>query len=117
MNWNNLNDKQILAIGEPIWLNLQEGARTDNYEKFSRDLGKDMKAHVTEEELLRQRQASVPDMGNFKEQTDFIAILRHDFGVTLLWKVYFEKKPGEYLGRMLLSMEDDELKVIAAGVN
>lgn len=117
MNWNNLTDKQILTLGEPLWQNLQNGARTDNYQQFSRDLSNDMKAQVTEEELLRQRKASVPEVGNFKEQTDFIGLLRHDVGVTLLWKVYFDKKPGEYLGRMLLSSENERIKIFAAGVN
>lgn len=114
MNFSTKTDQEILAIAVPIWENLSQGSNEVNYEKFSRHLSREMLQAVPEAELKRQMEETHPTRGFVLPERDFVGCIRHETGVSVLWRGRMSKVNGECLMALLLDEEDGEIKVSAA---
>ena len=109
------SDKEIIEIAKPIWNNLIKSSNQKDYSGFTKDFSAQMLYGTSEVELGKQW-ASSELLISLSENIEFIGCLRRNNFVTVLIKQKSEKITGEFLGRLVLGDEDDNIKVFGATI-
>lgn len=108
-------DEEIRTIAEPLWRDLlrfsNEGKYGDFVKKFARSLALAMNQVVVNHQFANSELAR-----NLSEDFDFLGIIRRGEHVTVLYRQRSTKKPGEWLGRLVLGYEEDEVRIFAASI-
>ena len=115
MSLNGKTDKEIIKIADPIWYNLVKSSNIKDYGGFTRDLSSQMLYGASEVELGKQW-ASNKLISSLKEGCSAIGCLRRGDYVTILYKQRSTDVPGDFLGRLVLGLEGDEVKVFGATI-
>ncbi len=108
-------DQEIFKIAEPIWDNLVKSSNMKDYGRFTKDFSSQMLYGANEVELGKQW-ASNKLLTNLSQDKEFLGCLRRNDFVTVLFKQKSEKVPGDFLGRLVLGVEDNEIKVFGATI-
>ena len=108
-------DDEIFKIAEPIWDNLVKSSNTKDYGSFTRDFSSQMLYGANEVELGKQW-AGNKLLTNLSLQKEFLGCLRRKDFVTVLLKQRSDKVSGDFLGRLVLGVEDDQIKVFGATI-
>ena len=108
-------DEEIFKIAEPIWDNLVKSSNMKDYGSFTKDFSSQMLYGANEVELGKQW-ASNKLLTNLSQEKEFLGCLRRNAFVTVLLKQRSDKVPGDFLGRLVLGVEDDEVKVFGATI-
>ena len=108
-------DEEILKIANPIWDNLIKCSNNKDYRGFTRDFSAQMLYGANEVELGKQW-ANNKLLISLTKQRKFFGCLRRNNYVTVLYKQTSDKIPGEFLGRLVLGVEDDKVKVFGATI-
>ena len=108
-------DEEIFKIAEPIWDNLVKSSNMKDYGSFTKDFSSQMLYGANEVELGKQW-ASNKLLTNLSKDKEFLGCLRRNGFVTVLLKQKSDKLPGDFLGRLVLGVEDDEVKVFGATI-
>ena len=109
------SDNEIFEIGKPFWENLVRSSNLKDYGGFTRDFSTQMLFGANEIELGKQW-ASNKLLTNLSDKKDVLGCLRRNLHVTILYKQTSNTIPGDFLGRLVLGMEDDEVKVFGATI-
>ena len=109
------SDKEIKDIAQPIWDNLVKSSNIKDYGGFTKDFSSQMLYGANEVELGKQW-ASNKLISSLKEDCKAIGSLRRGFYVTVLYKQTSTKITGDFLGRLVLGEEGDEIKVFGATI-
>ena len=115
MNLLEKSDDEIIAIAKPIWDNLVKTSNMKDYGGFTKDFGTQMLFGANEVELGKQ-------WSNNKLLTslseDYVAFgcLRRGQNITVLFKQKSKEIQGEFLGRLVLGVEGDVVKVFGATI-
>ena len=109
------SDKEIQEIAQPIWDNLVKTSNIKDYGGFTKDFSSQMLIGANEVELGKQW-ANNKILTSLSEKQEFLGCLRRNFHVTVLYKQTSNTVPGEFLGRLVLGVEDDEVKVFGATI-
>ena len=109
------NDKEIQAIAQPIWNNLIKTSNTKDYGGFTKDFSSQMLYGANEVELGKQW-ANNKLLTSLSEKQDFIGCIRRAQYVTVLYKQTSNTMPGEFLGRLVLGVEDGAVKIFGATI-
>ena len=115
MNLLEKSDDEIIKIANPIWLNLVKSSNIKDYGGFTRDFSTQMLFGANEVELGKQW-ANNELITNLKETYDPFGTLRRGEHITILIKQTNKKIPGEFLGRLVLGVEDSQVKVFGATI-
>jgi hypothetical protein len=115
MNLLKKTDEEIIEIANPIWDNLVKASNIKDYGGFTRDFSSQMLFGANEVELGKQwsNNKLLTSLSNKKE---VLGCLRRNLHVTVLYKQTSNSIPGEFLGRLVLGTEDDEVKVFGATI-
>ena len=115
MNLLKKTDQEIIDIANPIWDNLVRSSNIKDYGGFTKDFSSQMLFGANEVELGKQwaNNKLLTDLSGKKE---VFGCLRRDLYVTVLFKQTSNTVPGEFLGRLVLGVEDDEVKVFGATI-
>ena len=115
MNLLEKSDQEIIDIANPIWDNLVRSSNIKDYGGFTKDFSSQMLFGANEVELGKQwaNNKLLTDLSNKRE---VFGCLRRDLYVTVLFKQKSNTVPGEFLGRLVLGVEDDEVKVFGATI-
>ena len=108
-------DEEIIEIANPIWDNLVKASNIKDYGGFTRDFSTQMLFGANEVELGKQW-ANNELITNLKETYEPFGTLRRGEHITVLIKQTNKKIPGEFLGRLVLGLEDGEVKVFGATI-
>ena len=108
-------DEEILKIAEPIWANLVKSSNIKDYGGFTRDFSTQMLFGANEVELGKQW-ANNKIITNLKETYEPFGTLRRGEHITVLIKQTNKEIPGEFLGRLVLGIEDGEVKIFGATI-
>ena len=108
-------DKEIADIAKPIWKNLVKSSNIKDYGGFTKDFSSQMLYGANEVELGKQW-ANNKLLTSLAEKYDFLGCIRRDQFVTVLYKQKSNTLPGEFLGRLVLGLEDDSIKVFGATI-
>ena len=109
------SDEEIIKIAEPMWANLVKSSNIKDYGRFTRDLSSQMMYGANEVELGKQW-ANNELISSLSEGCKAIGCLRRGLYITVLYKQTSTKIPGDFLGRLVLGEEGDEVKVFGATI-
>ena len=109
------SDEEIIKIADPIWDNMVRCSNMKNYGGFTRDLSSQMLYGANEVELGKQW-ASNKLLTSLSDKKEVLGCLRRNSHVTVLYKQKSNTVPGDFLGRLVLGVEDNEVKVFGATI-
>ena len=108
-------DEEILEIANPIWDNLVKSSNVKDYSGFTKDFSAQMLFGANEVEIGKQW-ANNKLLTGLSDKKEVFGCLRRDLYVTVLFKQTSKTVPGEFLGRLVLGVEDGEVKVFGATI-
>ena len=109
------SDKEIQEIAQPIWDNLVKTSNIKDYGGFTKDFSSQMLYGANEVELGKQW-ANNKLLTSLSEKQEFLGCIRRDKFVTVLYKQKSNTVAGEFLGRLVLGLEGDMVKVFGATI-
>ena len=109
------SDDEIYELAKPIWDNLVRSSNLKDYGGFTRDFSTQMLFGANEVELGKQW-ANNKLIVNLQETFEPFGCLRRGVHVTVLIKQTNKELPGEFLGRLVLGVEDNLIKVFGATI-
>ena len=109
------SDDEIIEIAKPIWDNLVKSSNMKDYGGFTKDFGTQMLFGANEVELGKQW-SNNKLLTSLSEDYEAFGCLRRGLNITVLFKQKSKDIPGEFLGRLVLGIEDDEVKVFGATI-
>ena len=108
-------DKEIIKIAKPIWDNLVRASNMKDYGGFTKDFSSQMLFGANEVELGKQW-ANNKLLTSLTEEFKPFGCLRRGLNITVLIKQTSKEIPGEFLGRLVLGIEDEVVKVFGATI-
>ncbi|KHT62080.1 hypothetical protein RJ45_19370 [Photobacterium gaetbulicola] len=105
MNFQEMSEKEILDIANPIMDNLMEASTNIDYELHVRDFSKRMLKIVTRDHLNEICVKYQAEKGFFAER-EFVAVFKRPDSAAIVWKQYYTKAAGEHVAEMVLVYED-----------
>ena len=115
MNLLEKSDQEIINIANPIWENLVKSSNIKDYGGFTKNFSTQMLFGANEVELGKQW-ASNKLLTNLSEKKEFLGCLRRNNFVTIILKQKSNTISGDFLGRLVLGVEDDQIKVFGATI-
>ena len=115
MNLLEKTDEEILEIANPIWDDLVKYSNNRDYSGFTKNFSAQMLYGANEVELGKQW-ANNKLLTSLSKKKEFLGCLGRNNFVTVLYKQTSDKVPGEFLGRLVLGVEDDKVKVFGATI-
>ena len=109
------SDEEIFAIAKPFWENLVRASNMKDYGGFTRDFSTQMLFGANEVELGKQW-SNNKLLTSLSDDYDAFGCLRRGKYVTVLFKQRSKEIEGEFLGRLVLGVEGDEIKVFGATI-
>ena len=109
------SDEDIIKIAEPMWANLVKSSNIKDYGGFTRDLSSQMMYGANEVELGKQW-ANNKVISSLSEGYKAIGCLRRGLYVSILYKQTSTEVPGDFLGRLVLGEEGEEIKIFGATI-
>ena len=109
------SDEEIIKIASPIWSNLVKSSNIKDYGGFTKDFSSQMLYGANEVELGKQW-ASNKLLTSLSEQQEVLGCIRRDKFITVLYKQKSNTLTGEFLGRLVLGMEGEMVKVFGATI-
>ena len=111
----NKSDKELKEIAQPIWDNLVKSSNIKDYGTFTKDFSSQMLYGANELELGKQW-ANNKLLTSLSEKQEFLGTIKRNQFVTVLYKQTSQTMPGEFLGRLVLGVEDGNVKVFGATI-
>ena len=108
-------NEEILEIANPIWDNLVKSSNDKDYSGFTKDFSAKMLYGANEVELGKQW-ANNKLLTNLSKKKAVFGCLRRNNFVTVIFKQASDTVPGDFLGRLVLGVEDDKVKVFGATI-
>ena len=109
------SDDEIIKIANPIWENLVRSSNNKDYGSFTKDFSSQMLYGANEVELGKQW-ANNKLLTSLSEKQEFLGCIRRDKFITVLYRQKSNTVPGEFLGRLVLGLEGDMVKVFGATI-
>ena len=109
------SDAEIIEIAKPIWDNLVRSSNLKDYGGFTKDFGTQMLFGANEVELGKQW-SNNKLLTSLAEDYEVFGCLRRGKNITILFKQKSKEIEGEFLGRLVLGTEGDEIKVFGATI-
>ena len=111
----NKSDKELKEIAQPIWDNLVKSSNIKDYGTFTKDFSSQMLYGANEVELGKQW-ANNKLLTSLSEKQEFLGTIKRNQFITVLYKQTSHTMPGEFLGRLVLGVEDGNVKVFGATI-
>ena len=115
MNITEKTDDEILAIANPLWSHLVHASNIGQYGEFVKHFSEALVLGLNEIEVGKQF-ANSELTRNLSESIEFIGTIRRNKHVTVLYRQRSTKKEGEWLGRLVLGYEDEEVRIFGASI-
>ena len=115
MSFQDKTDEEIINIANPLWNNLVKCSNNKDYSGFTRDFSAQMLYGANEVELGKQW-SNNKLLTSLSNQKDFLGCLRRNNFVSVIFKQKSDTVSGDFLGRLVLGVEDDKIKVFGATI-
>ena len=109
------SDEEVIKIASPIWENLVKSSNIQDYGGFTKDFSSQMLYGANEVELGKQW-ANNKLLTSLSEKQEVLGCIRRDKFITVLYKQKSNTINGEFLGRLVLGLEGDMVKVFGATI-
>jgi hypothetical protein len=115
MNIIEKTDEEIRAIADPLWRDLLKHSNEGKYGEFARMFARPLALAMNE--VVASHQFANSELArNLADDADFLGIIRRGEHVTVLYRQRSTKRPGEWLGRLVLGYEEREVRIFAASI-
>jgi hypothetical protein len=115
MNIIEKTDEEILAIAKPLWRDLVKYSNEGKYGDFARNFSSTLALAI--DQVVAGHQFANSELArNLSEEVDSLGIIRRGEHVTVLYRQRSTKKPGEWLGRLVLGYEDGKVRIFGASI-
>ena len=108
-------DEEIRAIADPLWRDLLKHSNEGKYGEFVKKFARSL-ALALNQVTVNHQFANSELARSLAEDADYLGIIRRGEHVTVLYRQRSTKKPGEWLGRLVLGYEDGEVRIFAASI-
>ena len=108
-------DEEILAIANPLWRELVKYSNEGKYGEFAKNFSNSL-ALAMNQVVAGHQFANSELARSLSEDVDFLGIIRRGEHVTVLYRQRSTKKPGEWLGRLVLGYENDNVRIFGASI-
>lgn len=115
MNIIDKTDDEILALAKPLWLDLVKYSNEGKYGEFARNFSSSL-ARTIDQVVAGHQFANSELARSLSDQVDPLGIIRRGEHVTVLYRQRSTKKPGEWLGRLVLGYEDGKVRIFGASI-
>ena len=109
------SDQEILALADPLWRELVKYSNEGKYGEFAKNFSSSL-ARAMDEVVAGHQFANSELARNLSEDVDSLGIIRRGEHVTVLYRQRSTKKPGEWLGRLVLGYEDGKVRIFGASI-
>ena len=115
MNITEKSDEEILAIAGPLWRDLVKYSNEGKYGEFARNFSSSL-ALAMDQVVAGHQFANSELARNLSEDFEALGIIRRGEHVTVLYRQRSTRKPGEWLGRLVLGYEDGAVRIFGASI-
>ena len=115
MNIIEKSDEEILAIADPLWRGLVKHSNEGKYEEFVKNFSSSL-ALAMNNVVAGHQFANSELARSLSDEVDSLGIIRRGEHVTVLYRQRSTKKPGEWLGRLVLGYENAEVRIFGASI-
>ena len=115
MNIIEKSDEEILAIAAPLWRDLVRNSNEGKYGEFARNFSSAL-ALAMNQVVAGHQFANSELARSLSDDFDALGTIRRGEHVTVLFRQRSTKKPGEWLGRLVLGYEDGKVRVFGASI-
>ena len=108
-------DEEILALARPLWRDLVKASNEGKYGEFARNFSSSFALAM--DQVAAGHQFAHSELArNLAEDFDTLGTIRRGEHVTVLVRQRCTKKPGEWLGRLVLGYEDGKVRIFGASI-
>jgi hypothetical protein len=108
-------DEEILAVAAPLWRDLVKYSNEGKYGDFARNFSSTLALAI--DQVVAGHQFANSELArSLSEEFDSLGIIRRGEHVTVLYRQRSTKKPGEWLGRLVLGYEDGKVRIFGASI-
>lgn len=115
MNIVEKSDDEIRAIADVFWRDLVKNSNAGKYGDFAKKFSASF-ALAMDQVMAGHQFANSELARNLSEDIDPLGIIRRGEHVTVLYRQRSTKKPGEWIGRLVLGFEGAEVKIFGASI-
>ena len=115
MNIIEKTDAEIRLVADPLWRDLLRHSNEGKYAEFVKNFARSL-ALAMNEVVVSHQFANSELARNLSDDFDFLGTIRRGQHVTVLYRQRSTKRPGEWLGRLVLGYEDGEVRIFAASI-
>jgi len=108
-------DEEIRAIADPLWRDLVKYSNEGKYGEFVRNFSSSM-ALAMDQVTVGHQFANSELARNLSGHFDYLGIIRRGEHVTVLYRQRSTKRPGEWLGRLVLGYENGQVRIFGASI-
>ena len=108
-------DQEILEIANPLWDDLINCSNNKDYGGFTKNFSAQMLYSANEVEIGKQW-ANNKLLTSLSRKKFSFGCLRRGNYITVLFKQTSNNVSGEFLGRLVLGIEDDKVKIFGATI-
>jgi hypothetical protein len=108
-------DEEILAVAEPLWRDLVRNSNEGRYGEFAKNFSSSL-ALAMDQVVANHQFANSELARNLSEDAEPLGIIRRGEHVTVLFRQRSTRKPGEWLGRLVLGYEDGKVRIFGASI-
>ena len=115
VNITGKTDEEIFAMARPLWRDLVKASNEGKYGDFARNFSSSL-ALAMDQVAAGHQFANSELARSLSEEVDTLGIIRRGEHVTVLYRVRSTRKPGEWLGRLVLGYEDGKVRIFGASI-
>ena len=108
-------DEEILAIANPLWRDLVKYSNEGKYGEFVRNFSTSL-ALAMNQVVAGHQFANSELARSLSADVDYLGIIRRGEHVTVVYRQRSTKKPGEWLGRLVLGSENGQVRIFGASL-
>jgi hypothetical protein len=108
-------DEEIQAIADPLWRELVENSNEGKYGEFVKNFSNSL-ALAMDQVTVGHQFANSELARSLSGHFDCLGIIRRGEHVTVLYRQRSSKKPGEWLGRLILGYENEKIRIFGASI-
>jgi hypothetical protein len=108
-------DEEILAMANPLWRDLVKSSNEGQYGEFAKNFSSSL-ALAMDQVVAGHQFANSELARNLSADIDALGIIRRGEHVTVLYRQRSTRKPGEWLGRLVLGYENGKVRIFGASI-
>lgn len=115
MNIIEKTDEEVLAIANPLWRDLVKYSNEGTYGEFAKNFSSNLALAMNQ--VVACHQFAQSELArNLSAEFDSLGIIRRGEHVTVIYRQRSTKKPGEWLGRLVLGYENEVVRIFGASI-